>query len=199
MHRFQMSLLAALVATGLSACWSPPQPKAEPDPEAAAAPGETVHQAQALGIAFALPADRTVGDCTGDWAQDVPCLTIQGTQDGQTVTFVGLQAFDGPLEQVAREQAGFKPEADGQWVTTYGRFEPVEVQRITGSGWTGMRAVVTCGISDEETGFHAAGGECLWQVISNGQRSILITTDGTRSLDDQTAATLSSITFASRQ
>lgn len=193
--------LLGITLVGLSACYSPPQPKAEPEPADAAAnsPGaparESLYQAPALGIAFALPADRTVGGCTGDWQSEHPCVTVQGQQGGQAITYVGLQAFDGPLEQIAREQAGFEPNAQGQWMTTYGRFEPVEVERITGSGWTGMRATITCGISDAETGFHAAGGECLYQVISNGQRSILITTDGIHGLDDATAATLSSIAF----
>lgn len=36
-----------------------------------------------------------------------------------------------------------------------------------------MKAVQTCGISDKETGFHAAGGECFWAVISNWHASVV--------------------------
>jgi hypothetical protein len=63
-------------------------------------------------------------------------------------------------------------------MTTYGRFDPVPVERFSGANWKGMRAVITCGTSDKETGFHAAAGECLWAVLSNNARSIVASTDG---------------------
>jgi hypothetical protein len=53
----------------------------------------------------------------------------------------------------------------------------VPVQRFAGEGWTGMKAVFTCGVSDEN-GFHAAGGECLWAVVGDGRRAVVVSTDG---------------------
>ena len=54
---------------------------------------------------------------------------------------------------------------------------------------------VTCGISDAETGFHAAGGECLWAVIGDGERAVVASTQGILGLDDDTMRTLTSIRF----
>ena len=81
-------------------------------------------------------------------------------------------------------------------MTTYGRFEPVPVERFAGTGWTGMKAVVTCGVSDAETGFHAAGGECLWEVLSDGRRSVLATTDGYGEPEEVTGRLLATLRFA---
>ncbi|MBW3558336.1 MAG: hypothetical protein KY449_01010 [Proteobacteria bacterium] len=39
-----------------------------------------------------------------------------------------------------------------------------------------MKAVVTCGFSNEN-GFHAAGGECLTAVLSDGRRAVLVDSD----------------------
>ena len=57
-----------------------------------------------------------------------------------------------------------------------GRGTPQAVERFSGAGWRGMRATITCGISDPETGFHAAGGECYWAVLSNGKRAAVANT-----------------------
>ena len=56
--------------------------------------------------------------------------------------------------------------------------EAVEVESFEVGGKPGLRAVITCGISDPETGFHAAGGECLYAVVSDGQRSVVISSSG---------------------
>jgi hypothetical protein len=104
-----------------------------------------------------------------------------------------VQVFDGGLEAVAREQAGFEPQG-AEWKTTYGRFEPQTVQRFSGEGWTGMRATVICGISDE-SGFHAGGGECLYAVLSDGARSAVVTTDGLLPIDEAVERTVASVRF----
>jgi hypothetical protein len=206
MHRSGALAFVFAAAASTIACHQPIQPKAKPEAAEATEAGavdahpnapfrQTLHQATSLGVSFALPRDRTVGDCAGVRSGETPCITLRQQIAGTEVVVLVLQRYDLPLERVAREEAGFEPNAEGRWMTTYGRFQPVEVQRITGQGWAGMRAVITCGISDADTGFHAAAGECLYQVMSDGQRSIPATTDGRYGLDDQTAATLSSIRF----
>lgn len=89
-----------------------------------------------------------------------------------------VQVFAGPLEAVAAAEGGFERNADGRLMTTFGRFEPVAVEAFEVNGKPGLRAVITCGISDPETGFHAAAGECLWAVVSDGAQSVVISSSG---------------------
>ena len=157
---------------------APPRQADAPAQVGSASP--TAYQSSELGIALDLAPYRAIGDCRGDWQSEAPCLTVNGTVDAEAVTLFSLQAFDGPLEQVAREQAGFEPDA---------------VHPFSGQGWTGRTATVPCGIGDAGGGFHAAGGECLWMVLSDGRRSIVAMTDGVHGLDPATAAMLASIRF----
>ena len=89
-----------------------------------------------------------------------------------------VQVHAGALETVAAEEAGFVRNAEGRLMTTYGRFEPVAVESFEVNGNSGLRAVVACGVSDPETGFHAAAGECLWAVVSDGAQSVVISSSG---------------------
>lgn len=108
-----------------------------------------------------------------------------------------VQVHAGPLETVAAAEAGFERNADGQLMTTYGRFEPVAVEAFEVNGQSGLRAVVACGISDPETGFHAAAGECLWAVVSDGSRSVVISSSGFGNGLDAAEAAVRSIRFTS--
>lgn len=154
-----------------------------------AAGDRTAFSDPALGIAF----DHASGRRTG------PCPDVEGA--GCVALFEGdkhvisLQVKDGAVGAVAAAEAGFERNADGVLMTTYGRFEPVAVEPFSGPGWTGLKARVTCGISDAETGFHAAGGECLWAVIGDGERAVVASTQGILGLDDDTMRTLTSIRF----
>lgn len=89
-----------------------------------------------------------------------------------------LEVHDGPLEAVAAREAGFVRDGSDKLMTSHGRFMPVEVESFRVNGNPGLRAVISCGISDPETGFHAAGGECLWAVVSDGERSAVISSSG---------------------
>jgi hypothetical protein len=66
---------------------------------------------------------------------------------------------------------------EGGWVK-HGRFDAVPAIPIQTKGWKGYYAVANCGVSDSETGFHAAAGSCLTAIISNGSRSAVIESDG---------------------
>lgn len=89
-----------------------------------------------------------------------------------------VEVHEGALDAVAAEEAGFVRDASGKLTTTYGRFEPVPVEAFEVNGHPGLRATITCGVSDPETGFHAAGGECLWAVVSDGKRTAVISSSG---------------------
>jgi Transposase len=65
-------------------------------------------------------------------------------------------------------------------MTTFGRLDPVPVERFSGPGWAGMKAVIACAIDDPETGFHPIAGECLWAVLSAGPQSGTSVTDVAR-------------------
>jgi uncharacterized protein YecT (DUF1311 family) len=152
--------------------------------------GWVAYRNAALGIAFERSADRQVGPC-----RDAPapnCVALLGAFRGRTIELAAFQVFDGPLETVATDQAGFEPQADGRWMTTYGRSAPHQVERFSAGGLAGMRSTVTCGISDE-TGFHAAAGECIYVVVSNGRRSVVASTNGVGGADAATARTIASL------
>ena len=127
----------------------------------------------ALGISLGFLSNQRAKLC----ATVSRCIEIYGRRMGKQTILLRLQAVNEPLEQAAENEAGFQ-QKDGQWMTTFGRGEPVPVERFSGSGWAGMKAVIACGIDDPETGFHPVAGECLWAVLSNGPQSVLATTDG---------------------
>ena len=80
-------------------------------------------------------------------------------------------------------------------MTTFGRFDPVPVERFSGPGWAGMKAVIACAIDDPETGFHPVAGECLWAVLSDGPQSVLATTDGYEGPAELTKDMIGSLKF----
>ena len=106
-----------------------------------------------------------------------------------------VQVVAGPLEAVAAAEGGFERNAEGRLMTTFGRFESVPVEAFAVNGKSGLRATITCGISDPETGFHAAGGECLWAVVSDGAQSVVISSSGFGNGLEATEAAVSSIRF----
>lgn len=59
-----------------------------------------------------------------------------------------------------------------------GRFNNGPAQVVRTNGWSGYKSKITCSTSDPKTGFHAAGGECLWIVASDGQHNFVLDTLG---------------------
>ena len=184
------TLLLLTVASGvlLTACGQaepeaapagPPATAAEPaapKQTAAAAVRGVVAEPAGLGIAFEHAPGLTFGPCYNDAPR---CVTLSDpTAEPYLRDLLTVQVFDGPLEAVAASEAGFMRNAEGRLMTNYGRFMPVPVERFETNGKPGMKAVITCGISEPENGFHAAAGECLWAVVSDGQRSVVISSSG---------------------
>jgi uncharacterized protein len=158
---------------------------------AGAPAGAVTYHNAGLGISFEHPADRYVAPCEN--TPGPSCVGLWGAFDGGVTELVAFEVFDGALETVAGDQAGFELR-DGKWMTTFGRFAPNEVERFTSGALKGMRSTVTCGISDK-TGFHAAAGECLYVVVSDGKRSVMASTDGVGGNDAISARTIASVRF----
>lgn len=55
-----------------------------------------------------------------------------------------------------------------------------------------MCATVDCGVSDS-LGFHAAAGEYLWAVLSEGERAVVIDTQGIVGNDEAPMRSIQSI------
>lgn len=99
------------------------------------------------------------------------------------------------LEQVA-DDAIFSRDENGVWMREAGMDAPSPVQVRRGEGWDGLSAVQTCGVSDEETGFHAAGGSCFWAAVSDGHTGLLIDTVGFYQDFQQIGIIVDSLRFA---
>jgi uncharacterized protein YecT (DUF1311 family) len=144
-----------------------------------------------LGLAFEYLANRRIAPCEG-----VPrCVTVSGRLfDAKLEELVRFQAATGSLEHAAIESNSFE-RIDGKWMTTATRFGPVEAESFRGKGWTGLKVGITCGVDDEETGYHAAGGECLDAVLSDGSHAIIVNIAPYGTGDDATQRSFASLRF----
>ena len=193
-------LAAALISLLAGACEAPASSESATETDAPAVESadalvqENVpYTDPAAGVTFNHLVDYTTGPCDSETPD---CIGVFAEPAGEPL--VRIEVHDGDLATVGREQAGFEPNADGVLMTTYGRFEPVPVTAFEGQGWDGQRATITCGVSDAETGFHAAGGECLWAVASSGSRSVLLVSDGSQAGFDAAEFALSSLHILAR-
>ena len=98
----------------------------------------------------------------------------------------------GDLKRAIKDSSIFE-KVDGQWVATIGPSINSPAEKISGAGWKGIKSIISCGIFDEESGFHGAGGECLWTVLSNGKKYVVANTQGRVGTDEHTLKTLMSI------
>ncbi|MBX9804034.1 MAG: hypothetical protein K2Y04_14900 [Caulobacteraceae bacterium] len=182
-----LGVVAVLAALGIAGCQ---EAVAIAEPEAGPA---TSQPAEGPGVAFDHAAGLRMRPCD----EETPRCSVlfDPTAEEFMRDLVRVQMFAGPLETVAAAEAGFERNAEGRLMTTYGRFEPVAVEAFEVNGKPGLRAVVTCGISDPETGFHAAAGECLWAVVSDGTQSVVISSSGFGNGLDAAEAAVRSIRF----
>lgn len=86
--------------------------------------------------------------------------------------------FSGPLEKIAKDDLFFVQESSGQWMRTAGPSSPSSVDDLKSPYWRGLYAIQVCGVSDPESGFHGAGGDCVMSVVSNGKTSLMFDTVG---------------------
>jgi uncharacterized protein len=156
--------------------------------KAAQPAGWSHYSDRSLGVSFDLLANRSVQPCDGQPS----CLSIRGWLNAQRLELIEISVLNGPIEKAAREQALYEFK-DGRWMTTAGPGQPVPVERFNADGLAGMRATVTCGLEDKETGYHAGAGDCLSVVLSNGKRSVVIDVEGRSSDIPATLRTVNSV------
>ncbi len=183
-------IVAVLAALGLAGCQQAPA-VAAPEPPAAAATGPQA--STALGVAFDHAAGLQTRPCDGATPRCV--VLFDPSAEEFMRDLLTVQVFAGSLEAVAAAEGGFERNAEGRLMTTFGRFESVPVESFEVNGKSGLRATITCGISDPETGFHAAAGECLWAVVSDGTQSVVISSSGFGNGLDAAEAAVRSVRF----
>ena len=163
-------VVAVLAAIGIAGCQ---EPAAVTAPEARQAAPQS--PAGLPGVAF----DRAAGLQMRPCEETPRCMVLFDPAAEEFMRdLLTVQIHAGALETIAAAEAGFERDANGRLMTTYGRFAPVAVEAFEVNGRSGLRAVVTCGVSEPETGFHAAAGECLWAVVSDGAQSVVISSSG---------------------
>jgi uncharacterized protein len=154
--------------------------------------GWTTYRNATLGISFDYLANRSVGPCVNE--PGPKCVALFGHEAGRKKELLEITVSDSALDKVAQDSGIFDLQ-DGKWMAVAGPGAPAEADHFQGKGWMGIRATITCGVSDKDTGFHAGGGECFWAVLSNGRRAVVADSDGTTSNDAATAKSVQSIRF----
>ena len=110
----------------------------KPEPAAQTAPGTPT----TLGVSF----DKASGHRTRPCGEDggPRCVIVfDPAAEAFMRDLLTVEVHDGALEAVAAEKAGFERGADGRLMTTWGRFEPIEVEAFEVGGKPGLRAVIT--------------------------------------------------------
>jgi Uncharacterized protein conserved in bacteria, putative lipoprotein len=142
-----------------------------------------------LGIEFSYPSNRKV---KAGCRRSKRCIALIGKSMPNSEYLLAFEVFDGDLETIAAEQTIFKKH-DSAWIAK-GRSGEHAVMSLEGHGWQGLKATVDCGVSDRQ-GFHAGAGECLWVVLSNGRRSVVVDTQGIVGNDEASMRSIQSIRF----
>jgi uncharacterized protein len=142
-----------------------------------------------LGIEFSYPSNRKVQvGCR----RSKSCIALMGKPMPNSEYLMAFEVFDGDLETIAAEKAVFEKHNNG-WIAK-GRSAKHAVVALSGPGWKGFKSTVDCGISDRQ-GFHAGAGECLWVVLSNGRRSVVVDTQGIVGNDAASMRSIQSLRF----
>jgi uncharacterized protein len=142
-----------------------------------------------LGIEFSYPSNRKV---KAGCRRSKSCIALIGKSMPSSEYLIAFEVFDGDLEKIAAEQAVFEKH-NSVWIAK-GRSGEHVVVPLEGHGWQGLKATVDCGVSDRK-GFHAGAGECLWVVLSNGRRSVVVDTQGIVGNDAASMRSIQSIQF----
>lgn len=151
--------------------------------------GWQVYHDRKLGISFEYSANRHIIACP----ETHNCLALVGPGMKSGDYFISFNVVEKPLEQAASEDADFV-KSGHKWMTQDGPGEPQVVQPFSGKGWTGLKAIIACGVSDSN-GEHAGAGNCFWSAISNGKRSVVSDTQGIVGTDADTMRSLNSLQF----
>jgi hypothetical protein len=147
-------------------------------------------QSESLHAAFDIGAAWHQQDC-GELAQGVACMAFQTGDSEADIFYVWSKAL--PLDEAMMADGLFEKDGKGGWVKS-GRMGNDIAQPIEGKGWKGWRATADCGIQDEN-GVHDAG-ECMTVFASDGQRTIIMETEGTVSNEDVLSIVVSTLALS---
>ncbi len=141
-----------------------------------------------LGIEFLYPSNRKLTRQGND-----VYLSAARMPEGHDY-LIHFKVGKGDFKTANAEESLFEERA-GKWIAAIGRFENPPAETISGAGWKGLRTTITCSISNRKTGFHAAGGQCFWGLISDGRRYVVADTSGLLGLDENTQKSFMSLQF----
>ena len=85
-----------------------------------------------------------------------------------------LTVKQGNFAKANAEHKIFVKGEDKKYHVAFGRFRNEPAHKLARGEWRGLDSTILCSTSDEETGFHAAGGWCYWALISNKSKYVLI-------------------------
>lgn len=144
-----------------------------------------------LGVQLMVPSNRRVVRK----GNELSICSFRSRYGDYLIHFV---VGNGDLEDGAKASGIFE-KRDGAWHPLTTGIGTAPARQIKGDGWSGMMTVITCEIHDPETGPHAAAGECLWAVASDGKRYIVADTPGIPSPDDDIQRPLMTLKFLPRK
>jgi len=144
-------------------------------------------QSESLHAAFDIDAAWQQQDC-GEITGGVACVAFRTGDSESDIFYVWSKAL--PLDDTIAADVRFAKDGKGGWIKS-GRMEQANAEPIEGKGWKGWRATADCGIEDEN-GMHDAG-ECMSVFASNGQRTIIMETEGTVSNEDVLSIVVSTL------
>jgi uncharacterized protein YecT (DUF1311 family) len=140
------------------------------------------------GLRFRYLGNRSVKRCPDQPAK--PCFQLSGPKMGYGSDYLlQFEVTKGSLEAVANET--WEKQGD-KWIAI-GRSESrFDVKVFAGERWRGLATSTVCG-TDSPQGFHGAAGDCYTYLMSNGERSVVMTTDGLSGHDAETLMTIRSV------
>lgn len=142
----------------------------------------------ATGLYFRYLGNRAIKRCTTD--SGTACYQLAGP--GMAYGSEYFVQFELVGKSLAEAADSLWEKNGAGWVALGRGNARSPVTAVAGDGWQGLVANTVCGIGDER-GFHGAAGECLTYVMSNGRRSLIMTTDGASGRDAETQATIRSV------
>jgi hypothetical protein len=184
--------LSKAIARPLAACRNDASLHEPANPQVSmplATPGSTkgIKTYKAEGFSFSYPKVWKV-------SRNKECLNLNEPNVGTNEEYtLNLCVQHGTLEQAA-DRMIFSLE-DGLWMRSAGMDSPSAVDLIESTGWKSMQTSQTCGISDEESGFHTAGGTCLMAIVYNDNTQLLFDTVGYYQDFDTIGAIIRSVRF----
>lgn len=190
----RLNHLTKTSARPLAACRNDPslqEPTSRQASPQQAAAQSSLKVYQAEGFSFSYPKGWAVSQ-----HQECLRLTAPGSRSKEEEYTVQLCVQHGTLEQ-ATEQMVFSLD-DGVWMRHAGMQSASPVDLFNGPGWKGMQAVQVCGIGDEETGWHAAGGDCLMAIVYTPRIQLLFDTLGYYQEFDIVSAIVRSVRFVEK-